>query len=216
MARMSFSYQDFSLPTFAAEPFGSDKLMPGGGRIDAAQFDFANAIKVTLGANAAADATSLTVTVEKIYGSGTEDTIPVGTPLYFGASKKLALLTADLSVGDVSASVQALPTALVDEDEAIYPGRDSRKPIPAGTLVGRTFAERASGAAYGIADLAGPDDEIFLLAFTVQDATINDDVTLLRHETLIYEDKLPGWAGLGATAQAAIRARYHCIASVDA
>lgn len=89
---------------------------------------------------------------------------------------------------------------------------DGRKPIDAGTLVGRTFAERTAGTGFSTADVAN-DDEIYLLAFTVQDATENADCALLRHATLIYEDKLPGWAGLTAAQQSAIRSRYHCIAS---
>ncbi|MEO1445054.1 MAG: hypothetical protein AAFV46_02235, partial [Cyanobacteria bacterium J06635_11] len=92
MALMTFSYQDFSTPDFAAEPLTAEKLIPGGARIDASVFPFASAIRVTLGANAAVDATSLTVTVEKVYSSGIETVIPSGTALYFGESKELALL----------------------------------------------------------------------------------------------------------------------------
>jgi hypothetical protein len=58
-----------------------------------------------------------------------------------------------------------------------------------------------------------PDDELFLTAFSVPDLAQNADVTLVRHGTLIYEDKLPGWAGLASNAKAAIRARYQCIRS---
>lgn len=216
MALMTFSYQDFSSPDFAAEPLTAEKLIPGGVRIDVSVFPFASAIRVTLGANAAIDATSLTVTVEKVYSSGLESVIPSGTALYFGEPKELALLTADLSVGDVSAAVQALPAAVESGDIATYDGKDNRKPIPAGTLVGRTFVERAAGTAYGLPDVATPDDELYLLAFTVQDALINPEAALLRHNTLIYEDKLPNWNSLGATVRAAIRERYHCIASADA
>lgn len=130
MAQASFTYESFALPAFAAEPFTAKKLIPGGGRLLAAEF----------------------------------------------------------------------------------PLTDSRKPVTAGTLVGRTFADRAAGTGFGIAAVL-TDQEIFLTAFTVQDALINSDVALLRHGTLVYEDLIPGWATLTADEQAAIRARYQCIVS---
>jgi hypothetical protein len=79
-------------------------------------------------------------------------------------------------------------------------------------LVGRTFAERNAGTGFGVADVAA-EDEIFLTAFAVEDATIKPDATLLRHDTLIYEDQLPNWATLTAAQQTAIRSRYRCIKS---
>lgn len=88
----------------------------------------------------------------------------------------------------------------------------NQKEVDAGTLVGRTFAERDARTAFGAADVAA-DEEIFLTAFTVVDATIKPDVTLLRHGTLIYEDLLPNWATLTVAQRTAIRSRYRCIRS---
>ena len=90
---------------------------------------------------------------------------------------------------------------------------DGKRPVQAGFFVGRTFVERDAGTGFGVADSGTPDDELYLTAFEVVDANINADVTLLRHGTLIYEDKLPGWSGLSAGDKAAIRAAYQCIAA---
>lgn len=216
MAQVSFNYETFALPNFAAEPFSAEKLIPGGGRVVASAFPFVDAVTVTVGAaGAAADATEVPVDAISMANPASNKSgvvIPSGTTLDFGGDK-FATLTADASIGDTSLTVRALVTALVDNDTATYDGMDRRKPVAAGTLVGRTFAERTAGTGFGAPDVATPDDELFLTAFAVQDAAINPDVALLRHDTLIYEDKLPGWAELSATAQAAIRSRYHCIAS---
>lgn len=216
MAQVSFTYETFALPNFAAEPFSAEKLIPGGGRIIPSAFPYVNAVTVTVGAaGAAVDATSIPVDAIAMANPASNKSgvvIPAGTTLDFGGDK-FATLTADASIGDTSLTVRALVTALVENDTATYDGMDQRKPVAAGTLVGRTFAERAAGTGFGQPDVATPDDELYLLAFAVQDAAIDADAALLRHDTLIYEDKLPGWAGLSATAQAAIRSRYHCIVS---
>ena len=90
---------------------------------------------------------------------------------------------------------------------------DGKRPVEAGVFVGRTFAERDAGTGFGVADSGTPDEELYLTAFECVDANINPDVTLIRHGTLIYEDKLPGWSGLTAPDQAAIRERYQCVVS---
>jgi hypothetical protein len=102
--------------------------------------------------------------------------------------------------------------ALAGGETGTYLGVEPRV-IPAGTLVGRTFAERTANTGFGQPDVSTPDDELYLTANVVIDADINPDVTLIRHGTLIYEDKLPGWAGLSSDAKAVIRARYDCIES---
>lgn len=82
-----------------------------------------------------------------------------------------------------------------------------RKFIAAGTMLGRTYAERDAGTGYGPVDPVG-DNEMYLLAFDVTDAVKNPDCDLLRHGTLVKENYLPGWSGLAANVQAAIRANY--------
>lgn len=84
-----------------------------------------------------------------------------------------------------------------------------RKPVPAGTFIGRTLAERDANAGFG-PWLTG-DEDVYLVAFDVLDAVINADVELYRNQAMVYENWLPGWAGLSAPTKAAIRAKYQCI-----
>ncbi|MGD1941851.1 MAG: hypothetical protein ACFB0G_11115 [Leptolyngbyaceae cyanobacterium] len=215
MAQCTFTHETLRFPAWAAEELKPDCLISGG-RLTAAAFPSLDQVTVKLSANANVDATSLSVdaiAMQNPVSSKTGVVIPSGTNLYFGEAKELARVTADVSIGAASITVEALPTALEDDDEAIYSGMNVRKPVASGILVGRTFNERAAGTGFGVADVGTPDDELFLVAFTVEDAAINPDVVLLRHNTKIYEDLLPGWAGLSATAQAAIRSRYHCLLS---
>lgn len=211
---VKFTQTDFDIPAFAAEPFTADTLMPGGAKIDASAFAYRDALVVTVGAaGALADATTVPVTIVSPWGR-TGLTIPSGTVLDFGGDK-FATLTAAADVGDTSITVRALVTALVQNDAATYQGTELVKLIPGGTLVGRTWVERDNFTAFGQPDVATPDDQLFLTAFTVPDAIERNDIVLLRHNTRIYEDKLPGWSGLSANAKAAIRNRYQTIKSAQ-
>lgn len=89
-------------------------------------------------------------------------------------------------------------------------GPDGKKRIQAGTLLGRTFAERDAGAKFGPA--ADADDEVLILAFDVTDAVQNDDCTLVNPEmAVIFENRLPGWGSLSATLKGKLRAAYTTI-----
>jgi hypothetical protein len=215
MAQVTFSYDSFAKPAWQAEQLTPDKLVPGGARVVASAFPLLNQVTVTVGAaGAAVDDTTIPIDALTVANATNTDSgvvIPSGTTLDFGGDK-FATLTADASVGDTTLTVRALVTAVVDNDTATYLGTGVRV-IPAGTLVGRTFAERTANTGYGQPDVSTPDDELYLTANVVIDADINPDVTLIRHGTLIYEDKLPGWAGLSSDAKAVIRARYQCIES---
>lgn len=216
MAQVTFSFETFAKPAWAAECLTPDQLIPGGARLVASAFPLLNQFSVVVGAaGAAIDAVTIPIdalTESNPLSSVTGVAIPAGATLDFGGDK-FATLTAAANVGATSLTVRALVTAVVDNDVAIYLGNVNRRPIIAGTFVGRTLVERTNRVGYGIPDVATPDGELFLTATDVVDADINPDVTLLRHGTLIYENKLPGWAGLAANVQAAIRARYHCITS---
>lgn len=203
------------MPAWAAEELTPEKLMPGGAKLFASAFPYLDAVSVDVGAaGAAVDAEAVPAAITRLNSISTKGNpvIPAGEALDFGGDK-FATLTADADLADTQLAVRALVTALVDADIATYNGLVMRKPVASGILVGRTFVERGNGVGFGLADVDTPDDELFLTAFQVEDAMINADVTLLRHGTLIYENKLPGWSGLAATVQAAIRARYHCITS---
>ena len=86
-----------------------------------------------------------------------------------------------------------------------------KKFIEAGTVLGRTLTERDAGTALGPADAA--DDEVFILAFDVQDASDINDCELLKpfHGTVVRESFLPGFSGLASAVQTLVRARYNCI-----
>ena len=216
MAQMSYSTSSFAMPAWAAEELTPEQLMPGGAKLVASAFPYLDAVLIDVGAaGALADATSVPVTITRLNPISTkaDPVIPVGATLDFGA-KKLAVLTTAANLAATAIAVRAIPTALVDADVATYHGDVMRKPVSSGILVGRTFTERGNLVGFGVADTTTPDDELFLTAFAVDDALINPDVTLVKHGTLIYEDKLPGWAGLSTGAKTAIRSRYRCIASV--
>jgi hypothetical protein len=169
-------------------------------KLNLAAFLANDAVVVVVGAaGALADATS--VPVDALTGP-----LPSGTILDFGA-KKFAQLTAPAVAGATSITVEALATALVDNDTATYAGDPTQaKIIPSGTLIGRTYAERDANADWEPA--VSTDDEIFLTAFEVID---RDEAELYRHGRVVKENFLPNWSTMGATLQGVIRARYRCI-----
>jgi hypothetical protein len=107
----------------------------------------------------------------------------------------------------VSLTTDPIPLALVDADVSEYPGAGG-KYIPSGTVVGRTIAERDANAGFGPA--ADADDEIYLIAFDISDALHIDDAEMYRPNSTVYENFVPGWAGLSATVKGKVRARYLC------
>lgn len=179
-----------------------EHLVPGGARLDPSQFLKTDAVVVTVGGGGAAGgATSVPVTA--LSGA-----IPNGTILDFTGSGKFAKLTAAAAAGATTLTVEALPQALVAADTATYPGSSlTMATVPAGSLIGRTIAERDAGTGYGPA--ASGDDEIFLTAFDVTDVSVNPDVDLYRHESIVKENFLPP-VSRNATNLPLVRARYTC------
>lgn len=192
--------------------------------LDAAQFVTQSGLVVTVGvAGAAQNATSVPVAVTSPYGGyvssvlGTNPKIPAGTTLDLGGAKTMRL-TQDLFLGDTTAAVSALTTALVSGDVGRYAGTLGRIFVPSGTIVGRTFTERNAGTNFGPGDVATPDDEIALTYTVVHDARANPNVVLLRpgKKVAIYEDNLPGYAGLSGGQLTWLRANYSCLKSATA
>jgi len=196
MPQMTHSNNQVSSPAFAGEPLGPHQLIAGGGQLDVSQFTGDESVTVVADGNAMVTATS--ISVDALSGP-----IPNGTVLYFGTGK-FARLTAAAVAGATSLSVEALTAQVDDDDEAVYDAGVIR--VPAGTYIGRTFAERTAGSGFGPAEAS--DDELYLTAFDVLDAEKNSGVELIRHNTIIREDHLPDWSTLGATLQAQIRADY--------
>lgn len=196
------------------EALDVDHQVPGGGILDPDQFLATDAVVVTVGAaGALEDATQ--VPVDELTGA-----IPNGTVLHF-ASKKFAVLTQAAAAGDTHIHVEALPTALVDNDAATYAGV-GLKTVPSGTLVGRQRLAEVPEETFGPADVLN-DDEIYLTLFEVTDADGNSpfaypstpEVAFYRHGCVVLEDFLPGWADMSAGDKAWIRAHYLCRKGVD-
>lgn len=171
-------------PPWAGDFMSRDHLVPGPLQLDASQFPTRDRVAVVVGAAGAA-VDDVTVPVAALSGD-----IPSGTTLDFAGAKKFATLTAAASAGDTSLTVEALPTALVDGDTAYYEGNED-VPIPSGTAVGRTLVERNAGTAFGPA--IDSDDEIFLVAFPIDNAVLHSDFEAYRPGGQVKEDLLPNW-----------------------
>jgi hypothetical protein len=201
MARIVQSTNQLSGPVWAGDWLNREHLVPGGARVDPAQFVATDGVIVTTSGVAAAAAVAIPV----IALSGA---IPNGTILYFGETGEFAMLTAAAAVGATSLTVQALGQQIESGDTATYAGTTGVKLIPSGTPIGRTIAERDAGTAYG--PWTSGDDEVFLTAFDVTDATINADVELYRGGSIVKETFVPGWAAFSAGLKTALRAKYQC------
>jgi hypothetical protein len=196
-----------STPPWMGDFGGRLRLVPGGAKVDPTQFAGAFGALLTFGAAAAA-ATVLPITT----AGGTPVAIPTGTVIDAGGGK-FARLTAPAVVGAASLTVQALPTAFVGGETAVYGGpAGSVKSLPSGTIVGRTIAERNAGTPFGAA--ISTDDEIFIVAFDVPDITQVADIELYR-DGIVKENFLPGYANLAPALLTALRARYTCVRGAD-
>jgi len=84
------------------------------------------------------------------------------------------------------------------------------KTVKGGTMVSRTFAQAATGAPYRLAN--GTDDMVHIVAFDIWDVADIPDATLVRPNTVIFENYLPqvraGTQVAGALAK--VRATYIC------
>lgn len=201
MAGITTYPNQLTTPIWAGDFLNREHLLPGGAKVDASQFLATDGALVTLTANALVSATSIAVTA-------LANPIPANTMLRFGAGK-YAYSTAAAAAGAVTLAVEALPVALTSGDKATYTGSGTKPvTIVSGTLIGRTWAERDAGTAFGPA--ADADEELYFLAFDITDATENNDADLYRHGGLVKETFVPNWAGLSSTLKAFVRSHYQC------
>lgn len=200
MAKITYAtpQSGVSLP-WVGDELNRDHVLPGGVVLQEAAFEPVGNVDATLTAAAAIGATSLSV-------SALSGAIPAGTNLYFGEAGEFARLTADAAEGATSLTVEALVNALELGDTATYTGMNGRRYAESGSLLGRTYAERDAGTAFG--PYAAGDDEVYLLLYDVYDVTENPEATVYRHGSLVYEDKLPAGVDM-----AAVRDRYQTLAS---
>lgn len=201
MARIVDNTNQLTAAAWAGDFFDRDHMIPGGAKVDAAQFNDTDAVVVTVGA-AGASAAATSVPVDALSGP-----IPSGTTLHFGTDK-FATLSAAAAAGATSLDTLAIPTALVDNDTATYEGVGTSVTVLSGTVVGRTIAERDNGDAFGPA--AASDDEVYIVCFDVYDVNTNADVELYRPNSIVKENFLPGWAGLATAVKTLVRAAYIC------
>lgn len=80
--------------------------------------------------------------------------------------------------GDWNDRIHLLPGGGKVDAAAFAANAQGRKPVPSGTLLGRTNAERDAGNPWGPA--ADTDDEICLLAFDIVDAAVNPECEIYR------------------------------------
>lgn len=193
-------------PPWAADFIGRDHMMPGGAKLLASAFLAADGVTVVIGAAGAA-ANDTSIPVDALTGA-----VPDNFLLDFGG-KKFARVNGAAAAAAVTITVDAIPTALVDNDAAIYPGIVKPKTVPSGTLIGRTIAERNASTPFG--PWASGDDEVFLTAFDVIDVDSINDVELYRPGSVVKENFLPGYAALTAGQLAALRAAYKCVRGAE-
>lgn len=204
-------YQQNGQPGFIADLLTREHVLPGGAKIDAALFNSADAVKVTVGTGGAAQgATSVPA------ASALADAIPAGAVLDFGGAKFARLTVAATKGQTTPLTVTALVTALVAGDVAYYNKPGQPKRIAAGTLVGCTNAELEAAAVVTNGVSAGmkwgpaadTDDIVRFVVFDITDADANPDVDLLRPGSLIYVNHVPNWASVSATLKGKVRAAY--------
>lgn len=201
MARIVDNSNQLTGAAWAGDFFDRDHMIPGGARVDAAQW-VDTTYTITAPDGAAAGATSIVVTATLV-------ALPSGTVLDFTGAGELAKLTAAAALGATSLTVLALDAAIESGDTAPYVVTDAVPvTIASGTIVGRTIAERDAGTAYGPA--AAGDAEVYIVCFDIYDATINPDVELYRPNSIVKETFLPGWADIAAAVKTLVRAAYVC------
>jgi len=116
------------------------------------------------------------------------------------------MTSAPVWAGDFFDREHVLPGGARLDAAAFAADGTGRKLVVSGTLVGRTYTERAAGAAFGPA--ADTDNEVFVVVFDVDDAARNPDVDLYRPGSVLREDRLPGFGGLSAALQGKVRSAY--------
>lgn len=211
MSGFASTYLRVGVPNWLGQQYDADILIPGGGQVTASLFPGLDAIRVASPAGAAAAATSIPITALTLSADGSplavgQVAIPTGSLVDFGGAK-LAVTTAPVLRGATAIAVRALPTAIAANDIGNYMGVGKRT-VPSGTLVGRTLAERDAGGRFE--PWAAGDEEVFLTLWDA-DLSMGEEVALLRPNTLIKENYIPGFAAMSAPMKAAIRGRYQCI-----
>jgi len=207
MARISEESNTLTAPAWAGDFFSRERLLPGGAKLVASDFNSVDAVIVVVGGAGAAQAAT-SIPVDALSGA-----IPNGTTLAFAGGTEFATLTAAAAAGATTLTVTALVNALEAADTATYAGVLNRRTVVSGTLVGRSYTERDAGTGFGAA--ADADDEFYLVAFDVRDLNDNTDVDLYRHGGIVKENFLPVFSSLSSALKAKIRLLYESTRGVN-
>lgn len=203
MARVTHkTWGETHQPRWAGDYHDRNSIIPGGAKVVAAQFPIVNQVVVTV--TTIADAAATAIAVSALSGP-----IPSGTLMSFSTGE-FAKLTANAAAGATSLTVEALVAALEVADTFTYTGGETRRYIPAGTLIGRTYAEQTSGTAFG--PWTTGDDQVYLVLHDIWDATEDNDVDLYRNDHVVKENFLPGWTtSWTSDMKAAMRGKYYAV-----
>lgn len=190
-------YDPKTLPTWFKDFTSRQTVLPGGVTVNAALFPRIDAVTVTVdGASAEGDTET---TVLKTTG-----VIPKGVQLAFANGN--VVTTSQTPKGSTTVEHTAAPAGgIADAETVTYEGQGARS-AQQGTLIGRTYAERAAADDFG--PFADGDDEVYLLMHTYRDLDTEKWVDVARPGALIAENFLPGWGDRPAAEKAAIRAAY--------
>lgn len=208
MAKMNFTdYGQASSAAFMGDFGDREHVLAGGAQLDSTATFAGTEGNYTIKVNdAAADAGDVALGVDALPVS-----IPAGTTLDFGG--EFATVATTAAAGATSLAVEPLGEAIADDSEAIFDSLADTNIVPAGTLVGRTNAERLAGDPFGPA--ADADDEIYIMLHDVdlKDANEDDrvDINLVRHGSLIKYNFLPSWDAASATLKGKLYTAYQII-----
>lgn len=191
----------WSGPNCLGEPIGPDTVLPGGARLDAAQFTREDRVEFGVGAAGAAIGATAIPTDAALAAA-----IPANATLEFASGKLAQVTSAGAAAGASSIPVVALREALAGTDTGFYAGKGNVR-VPAGTAVGRTITERNAGTGFGPA--VDTDDEIYLVAAPVDDASEIDEFVPYRHGRIVYENFLPNVASMASALLTKLRGLYH-------
>jgi hypothetical protein len=196
MAQITYNdYGQAASKAFMGDFENRDHILPGGGQLSADGWTAEGEVLVKLSAAAVATATSLAV--DALSGA-----IPDNTLLDFGGQQ--ARVNGAVAAGATSITVDALAANIADNAEATYDPAPTQDVLPAGTLVGRTNAEKLAGDDYGPA--ADADDEVYIITDEV-DMSGDRGCNLLRHGSVVKYNFLPSWEG----ASSALKTKLHTL-----
>jgi hypothetical protein len=186
---------------FLGEALNYNTLMPHGAKYDPQLLIAVDRAVMTVSGALAIGATKIVLVAKILNSTG----IPSGTTLTFGATQ--VVTSAWTSPDSKEILVFPIPAAIADATVCTYAGIGAR-PLYAGTLVGRTYAQRDAGVMFHNA--VDADEEIYIVAFDIPDALRTNEISLIRPQTRIKENRLPGFSSLSATLKTKVRTLYQC------